>query len=222
MADSYFIAPSGEVIAVDAAQAQAFAGARGYVPASPDQIKDYQTQQKYGGAVEGAKAFGEHAASALTFGLSDVAERAAGVSPEAMQGRETAHPVASAAGTAVGVATPLVSTLGGASAFTAPALIARAGEAAVPKALGKIAGKAVQLGTEGALYGAGNVVHEAALGDPNLTAQAPSRRSVFLGFSVQGLGRQVECSARWLVNSPVETSAPRSSPCWTMPKGTPT
>lgn len=188
MTNSFFIDPSGSVVEVAPDQAANFAQAKGYVPASPKQIEDFQIQQKYGTPIEGAKALVEHAASALTFGLSDVAERAAGVSPEAMAGREQANPLLSAGGTAGGIAIPLVASLGAAgpaeglagagraaAKLTAPSLISRAGEAVgelAPKALGKVGGKALQYGAEGALYGAGNVVHEAALGDPNLTAQS--------------------------------------------------
>lgn len=188
MDNSFFIDQSGEVVEVPPDQAPAFAQAKGYVPASPQQISDFQTQQKFGTPGQAAIAGVEHAGSALTFGLSDVAERAAGVPAADMAAREVANPVVSAAGTGIGIAAPLVATLGAAgpaegaagaaraaAKLTAPSLISRAGEAAAelaPKALGKIGTKAVRLGTEGALYGAGNVVHEAALGDPNLTGQS--------------------------------------------------
>lgn len=185
MSNSWFIAPDGSVVEVTPDQAPNFAVARGYVPASPQQVTDFQTQQKYGTPGQAAIAGAEHAASALTFGASDVGERLLGVSPEAMAGREQSNPVASASGTVLGIAAPLVATLGASSLpegvaagvktaakLTAPSLIARAGEAAASLAPKGIAAKAVQYGAEGALYRAGNVVHEAALGDFNLTAQS--------------------------------------------------
>lgn len=197
MADQLFIDSSGEVVPVPSDQV-AGAAQLGWVPASPKQVADYQLEQKYGGAGEAAKAFGEHAASAATMGLSDVAERALGVStPEAMAGREKAHPIASGAGTAAGVVAPLLATMGGsavesagplarAAELSAPSLIAKAGAAtteavrtALPvgeTAIGRIAARAASSGAgsaiEGAAYGLGQVVHEAALGDPDLTAQS--------------------------------------------------
>lgn len=182
MVDTFFIDSSGEVVPVPADQV-AGASQLGWVPASPKQIEDYQLDQKYGGAGEGAKAFAEHAASAVTLGLSDVAERATGLStPEAMAGREKAHPIASVAGTAAGIIAPLAADAVGIP--TGPAAIAKLGEAtttavraALPAetAIGRIAARAVASGAgsaiEGAAYGVGQVVHEAALGDPDLTAQ---------------------------------------------------
>lgn len=190
MDDQFFIDSSGEVTPVPADQA-AGAAQLGWVPASPKQVADYQLEQKYGTPGQGAVAFGEHAASAATMGLSDVAERALGVPPEGMAGREKANPVASGVGTAAGVVAPLVATMGGsavesAAELSAPALIAKAGSAtadavraALPvgeTAVGRIAARAASSGAgsaiEGAAYGLGQVVHEAALGDPDLTAQS--------------------------------------------------
>lgn len=196
MADQFFIDSSGEVVPVPADQA-AGAAQLGWVPASPKQVSDYQLEQKYGTPGQGAIAFGEHAASAATMGLSDVAERALRVStPEAMAGREKANPVASGAGTAVGVVAPLIATMGAsapeaagplarAAELSAPSLIAKVGgattdavRAALPvgeTAIGRIAARAASSGAgsaiEGAAYGLGQVVHEEALGDPDLTAQ---------------------------------------------------
>lgn len=185
MPSNLYIDSSGSVVPVDDPQAAAL---QGWVPASPKQIEDFEIQQKFGTPTEAAKAFAEHTASALTFGASDVAEREAGVDPAAMAGREKANPIASGAGTALGIVAPVAATLGAAALpeaagqtaiqgakLAAPSLIARAGEALAPKAvttLGRIGSKAVQYGAEGALYGVQQVVHEAALGDPNLTAQS--------------------------------------------------
>lgn len=199
MSNAFFIAPDGSVVEVTPEQAPNFAAARGYLPASPQQISDFQTQQKYG--AQPGTAFVEHTASALTFGASDVAERIAGVPAEDMAGREAANPLASAAGTATGIVAPLVATVGaaalpeGAAAglktavkLSAPSLIARAGEAAASAVPKGIASKALQYGVEGALYGAGNVVHEAALGDLNLTAQSAAASIGLSALLGGGLG----------------------------------
>lgn len=180
MADQLFIDTSGEVTPV-ASDDVAGAVRLGWVPASAQQAQDFALEQQYGGAAEGAKAFGEHAASAATLGLSDLAERAAGVDPAAMAAREKVHPVASGLGTAAGIAAPLL-----AGVPSAPTAIARLGEgtagavrAALPAGEGvvsRLAAKAAASGAgsaiEGAAYGAGQVVHESALGDPDLTAQS--------------------------------------------------
>lgn len=193
MPDNLYIDTSGSVVPV-APQDEAGAQQLGWVPASPKQVADFQLEQQYGGALEGAKAFGEHAASALTLGASDVAERAAGVKPEAMAAREKFHPIASMAGTVAGVGAGLL--IPGLDEVSAPALIAKAGKGVsgmlpatglLSKAVAAGAGSAI----EGAAYGAGQVVHEAALGDPNLTAQsalATVGLSAALGGALGGAG----------------------------------
>lgn len=75
----------------------------------------------------------------------------------------------------------------GIAELSAPSLITKAGQAVTKavglglegqatSALGRIGTKALAVGAggalEGGLYGVGNVVHEAALGDPHLTAQS--------------------------------------------------
>jgi hypothetical protein len=89
-----------------------------------------------------------------------------------------------------------------ASSVSAPSLIAKAGEGAahalegvLPEAttaLGRIGTKAAlgaaSAGTEGALYGAGHVVHEAALGDPNLTWQSAAEEVGLSGLLGGGIG----------------------------------
>lgn len=182
-APTFFLDDSGSIVPV-AAEEVAGATQMGWVPASPKQISDFQLQEKYGTGLEATKAFAEHAASAATLGLSDVAERWLGIStPEAMAGREQANPLASGAGTATGIAGSLLVPGG---ELAAPGLLSRAGGAvtrgvaeALPEAAGvagRLAAKAAASGAgsaiEGAAYGLGQVVHEAALGDPNLTAQS--------------------------------------------------
>lgn len=177
--DNFFINTSGDIVPVAPSEA-AGAAQLGWVPASPKQVADFQLQEKYGTGTEALKAFGEHAASGATFGLSDLLERTAGVDPEAVRARESANPVASGLGTATGVGVGLFVPGSG------PARIAKAGKgvfSAVTKSLpaaeglaGRLLAKAAASGAgsavEGAAYGLGQVVHEVALGDPNLTAQS--------------------------------------------------
>jgi hypothetical protein len=198
----HLLDPSGEIVALSPAEAAA-AAPLGYVLAQPEQVAAFQQAEaaraKYGSTGQAAIAGLESAGSALTFGLSTAAERALGVPAEDIAGRAEANPIASGAGTALGIAAPLVLTAGasapasaamaaakGAARLTGPALAAGANravtgavKAALPEAsglAGQIAARAASLGAgsavEGAAYGLGQVVHEAALGDPHLTAQS--------------------------------------------------
>ncbi len=196
-----YISPSGGIGPLppeDAANAQAL----GYVPASPEQVADFELQAKFGTPGQVLATGAEGAGRALTFGLSTAAERAAGVPAEDIAAREKVNPLASAVGTGVGLVAPLAA--GGAGAFTAPGLIAKAGAAATQaagRALPQAATRLGAIGThaaanaagwaaEGALYGAANVVHEEALGDPNLTAQAAMAEigiSALLGGAIGGV-----------------------------------
>jgi hypothetical protein len=199
MSGAYFINSGGQVVPVDDAgihQAQQL----GWIPASPEQVENLKLEAKYGTGIEQAKTFGEGLAQTLTLGLSTHGEKSLGVNPEDIAAREKTNPFAHGLGQAVGVVAPIVAT-GGAAALpeaagegtlqtaarlSAPSLISEAGqavgkgvEAILPKAtstLGQIgvrAAKAAASGAaEGGLYGVGHVVHESALGDPNLTAQS--------------------------------------------------
>jgi len=192
---SPFIAPGGDFVTL--ADADAInAPSLGYVPATPKQIEDHEKEEKYSTTGQVLKTFGESAADTATFGLSTLAEtKLLGVDPEDIKNREEINPVASGVGTAAGIGIPMllpgvgeaagIKALGTIGEHTAPGLIAKAGKAvsaaageALPEAtslLGKAAVKAAKIGAgsaiEGAFYSTGHVVHEAALGDPNLTAQ---------------------------------------------------
>ncbi len=196
----HFIDQQGNITELAPDQVR-YAGNLGYVPASDEQIKEYELQQKFSSPLEQLKTAAEAAGSALTFGLSTHAERILGVNPEDIAARERINPVAHTIGTGIGIAAPLLLT-GGAAApaeagalgaartaaeFTAPSLIAKAGQAvrgAVQPMLGeaatglggRIAQRAAELGlgsaVEGAIYSTGNVIHESALGDPGLTAES--------------------------------------------------
>lgn len=151
--------PSGALVQIPAESYDNAVQFQGYQAPSADQLAAIAKAQKYEGPLEGLKAFGEGAASALTFGLAPKLEEALGVEPEDIAGRKEAHPVAHLAGEVTGVAAPLILTAGasapvsaaagaaetaGAAAraapgimqalrsgaeFTAPGLIARAGQA---------------------------------------------------------------------------------------------
>lgn len=187
---------AGNVEMADPAEAGSLIAA-GYVPASPEQARDWALEQKYG--TQPVRAGLESFGSMLTFGLSDVMARQMGVPAEDLAGREKANPTASLVGSAAGVVLPAIMTAGvsaeaqglaGAARvgaeLAAPSLIAKAGRAAakgaaklLPEAetmIGRLARKgaagAAGGAVEGALFEVGHLVHEAALEDPGLTAES--------------------------------------------------
>lgn len=126
-----------------------------------DFLKEEINQEKYGTLPQQALTAIEGAARGASFGTSDfIASKLS--SPEAVKGRIEANPVTSA-----------ISNMGGAGA-----LIYGTGGAAAPLESGLAAAKvaptvatALAYGAEGAAFGAGNVISDIALGDPNLNAE---------------------------------------------------
>ncbi len=154
-------------------------------------------EQEYGD--QPIRAGVEGAARGLTLGLSDVALRGMGADAEGLAARKEFNPITSTLTEVGGAVAPILFTGGGgaavkggtmaakAAAMTPAALAARAGtsamratEAAIgsgaAKSLaGKIAKSAIPMAAgsavEGAIYSAGNVLSEAALGDPDINAE---------------------------------------------------
>lgn len=110
-------------------------------------------------------AFLKSAIGTATFGGSDVALRAAGVTDRQFsQALEEENPIASTAGAVTGgLAAPM---FGPGAAVAKGAQLA--GKAAQRAAAGsKLAGKVTEYGAEGLAYGLGESISDAALGDPN-------------------------------------------------------
>jgi hypothetical protein len=199
---SYFVDPSGSVVELPSEQAKAAAeaGYTPASPEQAAEFARKDALAKEFGTgpqalMAGAEAFGR----AATFGLSTGVQRALGADPARIAAREEVNPTEAAIGTIGGVGVPLLLT-GGASAaaggargalagiaeLSGPALAAKAGQAvtgaaarALPagaSAASQIASRAIAAGAgqavEGALYGVGEVVNEAALGDPKLSAES--------------------------------------------------
>lgn len=213
MTPALYINLAGGLEAVDPSRA-AEVEAVGYVPASAEQAKDYFLREKYGTTGQAALAGAESFGSMLTLGLSTHAETALGVDSEAIAAREKFNPLASGTGGAVGILAPLLLS-GGASgaaqgaeagsaaaraaSFAGPSLLANAGRAAARAALRELPaeaslaqrlaakGLAAAAGgaVEGAGYEVGQLVHESALGDPNLTAESALAR---IGLSAATFG----------------------------------
>lgn len=200
-----WLTPAGHFEVIPAEQ---MLGARdaGYTPATPQQVGDWLKEQSFQTTGQQLATFGEHAASALTFGLSTPLEIAAGIPAEDIEARTKLNPMAGAAGTIAGIAAPLA--LGPLGAMTAPGAISRVGSAvraaaeALPKAetaIGRIAARALATGAgsavEGAAYAGSMVVSESALGNPRLTAEAMASQ-VATG-ALLGLGVGAGTSAVW-------------------------
>ncbi len=203
--------------------------AQGYTRAPADQAQAFldarDRREKYGTLPQELLAGGESLARTLSFGTSTIAERALGVDPEGIAGREEVNPVASGVGTAIGVAAPALLTGGGSGVvrgalaegadIAAPTLIGKVGRGlagalegtgaalgvktpgllpqattALGAVLRKGASEAVAGAAEGALYGAGDVVHEAALGDPKLNAES-ALATVGLSALLGGTGNAI-------------------------------
>lgn len=178
--------------------------------------EDAQLQAKHGGLGGELGAAAEGAAQTLTFGQSTELERRLGIKGRDIAGRAKANPTASTVGGIAGAVIPSLLTLGaaapeeaaalglgkGLAEVSVPSLISSAGEGVgglvkslLPKAtstLGKLGVKGAaglaQGATEGGLYGAGHVAHEAGLGDPNLTAQSAIEEIGLSGLLGGGLG----------------------------------
>lgn len=184
MSDLNLINQHGEPVTIDSAELPEALKA-GYRQPTQNEITEQLTQQKYGeGLGNELKAFGEGALRSASFGTSDLLlpKLPFGPTVEALKERQNRNPISSIAGTAAGILGSVLlpeSGLVGAAGKGATA----AGEAVAPMIGGAIANKtaanilskvgasAVGNGVLGALYGTGNVLSEAALGDPALTAQ---------------------------------------------------
>ncbi|MEM6533889.1 MAG: hypothetical protein AAF654_14810 [Myxococcota bacterium] len=149
-------------------------------------------EEQYGD--QDVRAFLEGAGRGLTFGISDQIQRAAGVSPEDLAGRKDANPNAAFGGEIIGAAAPILAS-GGAGAVGTAARTAGAGvrgaaaagaateavaaraltgiasRGAMSRALTTAASRGAGSAVEGALFGAGQVISEDALGKTELTAE---------------------------------------------------
>lgn len=176
----------------------------GYRPASAEeQAQSAQAsanEERFGGLTGVGLATAAGAARGLTAGLSDYALQGFGVEPETLQGLKEAQPAASTIGELGSALATLPKAgaqagIGAAAKGLAPGLFGAAGRAVESKLGGKLLGKVAGGMAEGALWGAGNVVSESALGDPNLTAESALHEiglSAAFGGGLGGLMHGVE------------------------------
>jgi hypothetical protein len=167
--------PDGSLTSVKKTNYDAALG-QGYRFQTPEEQTKFHAQLKYGDRPLAAGAAG--ALRGATLGLSDVAGPKLGlVEKETLAGLKEQNPGASTLGDVAGTAASLL--IPGLGEVSGPALAAKAGARAVEAVglkgatslAGKLAGRAVSGGLEGAIFSGGSQVSEAALGDPDLTAQ---------------------------------------------------
>lgn len=128
-------------------------------PGDIEYVSGSADEAKYGTPLEQTKETLAGVARGLTLGGSDVALTKLGfMDPEAEMKRRKVNPITSEASQLLGN-----TALGALSGGVAPRVIGALGPGVGASALG--------YGAEGAILGAGNVVTDAALGDPDLTAQ---------------------------------------------------
>lgn len=179
---------------------------------TPDVLKRAELEAKYGDLKGEALAAGAGAARGLTFGLSDAALTSIDPSlRDPLNALREVNPTASLGGEIVGAVAPTLFTGGagavGTAARTAGAIprgaaalggLAERGAAALvgraaTSTLGQAAQGAVRIGArgavEGALYGTGHEISEAALGDYEATAErlmAGAKQGALAGLAVGG------------------------------------
>lgn len=193
----------------------------GYRQASADEsakaAQDAANAERFGGVAGALEAGAAGAARGLTFGLSDLALTKTGiVAPETLQALKEQQPIASAVGEIGSALATLPKAAAGAGLKAAakglaPGLIGAAGREVEQQLGGKLLGKAAAGALEGGLWGAGNVVSEAALGDPNFTAESAWHEiglSAALGGGLGGLVHVAGAAA------PKAISAAKSAVTW--------
>ena len=177
----------GAVYEMDPADAVKLAG-EGWQYETEQMRRAREVQEKYGDSEGTAALLG--GLRGLTFGLSDVALQDLGlVDRETLSGLKEANPDASTAGEIAAIAGSLLAGPGSLMgrvgvAPRAAAAVGRAAERGVARVVGEAAGRglaarvaaralpaATGAAVEGALYGAGQYVSEAALGDIEGTAE---------------------------------------------------
>lgn len=157
------------------------------------------------------RAFGEGAASSLTFGLSDAAGAALGSDVK----QRAEHTAGRGAGEIAGIIASMVAPLpkGGGLAKLAESLPATALSRAAGRA-GTVAGRVALAGAEGAAMGAGNVLSQVALSDPGLTAESLAANAgnfaqgMLLGTALGvGGGLLGEGASAWIAKRAAKTPA---------------
>jgi hypothetical protein len=187
----FVVSPDGESGYLPSADVDGALGA-GFRVGTPEEIAAHENEKKYGTTSQALMAGTEAAGRAMTLGLSTPAQVALGADPKAIKAREEVNPTAAMVGTGVGIAAPLLLTMGAsapaaaaevgamglaktAASLSAPALISRAGQAVTAGAKALLP-EATTLGgqmlAKGAAVAAGGAVEGAAYGVGNVVHEA--------------------------------------------------
>ena len=168
--------PQGNPVTAPVSQAQSLIQ-QGYSQPSPGQLKSLLSYSKYSSTPEQIKTALEGAGEAATFGGSTALERAAGVNPEAIQGRREVNPGLHMAGEAAGLAaSSLIPGAGEANVLrgageVAAGAAARLGIGAGEGVLAKVGSGAIKAATENAILGSADEASKMFSQDPNQSAE---------------------------------------------------
>lgn len=153
---------------------------QGYRPETQDESLERAKQAQYGNSPITAGL--EGAARGASFGLSDfVLPSVLGVSSEGLRERKERNATAATVGEVAGMVGPALLSGGASAAGEAGAAAGRVAEGALAKYAGggilsraaaRAGTAAVQMGTEGALYGAGQGISDVALSQDPMSAEA--------------------------------------------------
>lgn len=187
----------GELVSIPAHRLED-AKAQGYREASPEDVHDWTIQEKYGSAGQQLATAAEGAASAASFGTSTGLEQALGIStPEAIEGRKEANPIAHGAGQIAGlVGSSLLLPGGGAAGLmtgAGDAAAAGLGLANAATPLARIGSAVVRGAVDNALFQVGDEVSK-TFSDPNQSigsAAANVGLSGLMGGALSGVGHGI-------------------------------
>lgn len=199
--------PDGQLVSIPAHQVPE-AIQQGYQFAKQADITHFQDQRRFGEGAAPFEAAAAGAARSASFGLSDIALTGSGaVEPQTLEKLKEYNPTATTVGEVGGIAgslllgpelapVKLASKLGQAtSEAAAPAIGKAASLLANPKnspiihkILSQAPAAALGSAAEGALYGTGETISEAALGDPSLNAQKVMNNIGYSALIAGGIG----------------------------------
>jgi hypothetical protein len=184
--DYPIVSPEGEFGSVPAGEYHSLIK-QGFRAPNETELKRELDRDKYSSTGQQAISAVEGAADVATFGLASGIERAAGVSPEDMQGRREHAHGARVAGEMAGLAASALVPGGGALG-----IMAKAGEAAAQVATRAAAKAAVKSAAEFAMLTAGDEVSKAFAQDPDQTLESAAMAvgaSALFGGAFGGAGK---------------------------------
>lgn len=174
------IGEGGDILDIPAADLQN-ALRQGYAPATPEQLKEYDLQQKYGEGLGNELRAGAEGVARGVIPGADLIQVGLGVDPEGLKERQARSSAAATVGEVLGTVGSVASGVGpaawiakGGQAVTKGVLKA-AGTSTVSSLAARAAAKAGATAAgsalEGMIFEAGHLVNEAALGDPKQVAE---------------------------------------------------